>query len=455
MTIIKIPNIGTDEAVEVIEVLIAKGDKVDKEQALVVLESDKASMEVPCPQAGEIIEVKVKVGDKVKEGSEVAELNASDAAPAPAETSAPAPAETSAPAPAETSAPAPAPAETSVPAEAPAPAPAETSTPTPAEAPTSAAGVSTAMPDKHVEYEPTKLPAPMDDYYAGPAVRKMARELGADLNQVTGSGANGRILKEDVQQYIKQRLSGAATTSSIAAAPVVDFAAFGKVEELPMDKIKSLTADNMQRAWLTAPHVTQFEDADVTDLENFRKMQKSLAEQKNIKLTPIPFLLKALALTLQELPQFNVSLRGNTIIQKHYYHIGMAVDTPAGLMVPVIKDVDKKNIWELAAEVSSIVDRARNRRITANDMKGGCITLSSLGAAGGRQFTPIINIPEVAILGVSRVNKVPVYQGEHLVPRLMMPLALSYDHRAVNGVDGAKFTSYISNLLGDIRNLAM
>ena len=440
MTIVKIPNIGTDEAVEVIEVLIAKGDKVEKEQALVVLESDKASMEVPCPQAGEIIAVKVKVGDKVKEGSEVAELNASDSASAEAA----APAETSAPVPAE----APTPTKTPAPAKAPAPAPAEKSASAPAPSDKSRG-------DKYMGYEPTKLPAPMDDYYAGPAVRKMARELGADLNQVTGSGANGRILKEDVQQYIKQRLSGAATTSSIAAAPVVDFAAFGKVEELPMDKIKSLTAENMQRAWLTAPHVTQFEDADVTDLENFRKMQKSLAEQKNIKLTPIPFLLKALALTLQELPQFNVSLRGNTIIQKHYYHIGMAVDTPAGLMVPVIKDVDKKNIWELAAEVSSIADRARNRRITANDMKGGCITLSSLGAAGGRQFTPIINIPEVAILGVSRVNKVPVYQGEHLVPRLMMPLALSYDHRAVNGVDGAKFTSYISNLLGDIRNLAM
>ena len=439
MTIVKIPNIGTDEAVEVIEVLITKGDKVEKEQALVVLESDKASMEVPCPQAGEIIAVKVKVGDKVKEGSEVAELNASDSASAEAA----APAETSAPAPAETPAPAP----TKVPA----PAPAKTSAP----APSDKSRGDKYMGDKYMGHEPTKLSAPMDNYYAGPAVRKMARELGADLNQVTGSGANGRILKEDVQQYIKQRLSGAATTSSIAAAPVVDFAAFGKVEELPMDKIKSLTADNMQRAWLTAPHVTQFEDADVTDLENFRKMQKSLAEQKNIKLTPIPFLLKALALTLQELPQFNVSLRGNTIIQKHYYHIGMAVDTPAGLMVPVIKDVDKKNIWELAAEVSSIADRARNRRITANDMKGGCITLSSLGAAGGRQFTPIINIPEVAILGVSRVNKVPVYQGEHLVPRLMMPLALSYDHRAVNGVDGAKFTSYISNLLGDIRNLAM
>lgn len=430
MTVVSIPNIGTEEEVEIIEILVAKGDKVDKEQALLVLESDKASMEVPSPTTGEITDLKVKVGDKVKEGVKIAEIKEDGGKTDDNITS--------------------------------------------KVISDKLAEQKIAIKDKEntlVSKEPKKIaPAPetnilkgetlstaIDNYYAGPAVRKMARELGVDLNQVTASGANGRILKEDIQQYIKQRLQngGGENLLPMDTEMQVDFAAFGKIETQPMDKIKLLTAKSMRRSWFSVPHVTQFEEADVTDMENFRKMQKDLAQQKNIKLTPIPFLLKALALSLQEFPQFNVSLRGDSIVQKYYYHIGVAVDTPAGLVVPVIRDVDKKNIWELAAEIIDLADKARSRRIKPVDMQGGCITLSSLGAIGGVQFTPIINLPEVAILGVSRVRKLPVYRGDQLVPRLIMPLALSYDHRAVNGVDGTKFTTHIADLLSDIRKLAM
>lgn len=427
MTTITIPNIGTDDAVEIIEILVKKGDNLDKEQPLLVLESDKASMEIPCPHTGRITEIKVSVGDKVKEGDAIGEMEAkmeaTEATEAPTTSTPPTP-------------------------PTPPTAPATSTPPTP--------------PEKEAVAEPAKETVAdakdSEGIYAGPAVRKLSRELGIDLRVISASGDKGRIAKEDLHEYIKARMNGTgAGGGALPPEPTVDFAAFGEIELVPMDKIHKLTAVAMQTSVLNAPHVTQFDEADVTDLEHFRKMQKELAASKGLKLTPVPFLLKALASALSEFPQFNASIKGDNLVRKHYCHIGLAVDTPMGLVVPVIRDVNHKNIWQLAEEVMHISENARNRKLKPQDMQGGCITLSSLGAGGGTQFTPIINLPEVAILGVSRVIKKPVYQDDQSlpVPRLMMPLALSYDHRAVNGVDGAKFTRYISALLTDIRKLAM
>ena len=417
---INIPNIGTEEAVEIIEILVKDGDIVSVDQALLVLESDKASMEVPSPAAGKITKLLVKVGDKVKEGDAIADITEEDGGKKATKE--------------------------------------EVKTEEEKEPKQEIKSIA----DKGSKQESLEAPSPQNeegkitvaDVYAGPAVRKLAREFGINLSQVRGSGNNGRVILEDIQTYVKNQLGGGGG-SALPPEPEVDFAEFGKVEVVEMDKIKRLTADGMQAAALNAPHVTQFDDADVTDLEAFRAKQKKRAEKKGVKLTPVPFLIKALALALQEFPQFNVSVKGHSIVQKYYYHIGMAVDTPAGLVVPIIRDVDKKGVWQLAAEVMEISDKARNRRLGPKDMEGGCITLSSLGASGGTQFTPIINLPEVAILGVSRVKKVPVYVGEELQPRLVMPLALSYDHRAVNGVEGAKFTRFLAEILTDARNLAM
>lgn len=426
MTNIKIPNIGTDEAVEIIEILVSEGDQVVQEQPLLVLESDKASMEVPSPVAGKLNKLKVKVGDKVKEGHDIAEF---EEAAGVATTMAPAKDKKEEAEPEPVAKPAPAKAE-------------EPAKPKP-------------QVDKHSPFG-EEGSISITEIYAGPAVRKLAREFGVNLSQVSASGNNNRVILEDVQKFVKSNLArGGGGGAALPPEPQVDFAEFGKLEEMEMDKIKRLTYVGMQTAWLNAPHVTQFDEADVTDLETYRAKQKILAEQKGVKLTPVPFLLKALALGLQEFPQFNVSLKGYTIVQKHYYHIGMAVDTPVGLVVPVIQDVDQKSIWQLATDVMDISTRARNRKLSPKEMQGGCITLSSLGAGGGTQFTPIINLPEVAILGVSRVSKQPVYIGDELQPRLIMPLALSYDHRAVNGVDGAKFVRYISSLLSDLRNVIM
>lgn len=429
MTTITIPNIGTDDAVEIIEILVKKGDNLSKDEPLMVLESDKASMEVPSPHAGVLTDIKVSVGDKVKEGDAIGEMDveAADTTDNKEQT------------------------------EAAKPSPDKPAVPDVKEA---------SNKEVVVEDKPTPKPpaasgaqaSKSDDIYAGPAVRKLSRELDIDLSVIQASGDKGRITKDDLHDYIKRGLSGAGGAGgagALPAEPSVDFAAFGKIEVKPMTKIGKLTATAMQASKINAPHVTQFDEADVTDLENFRKIQKELAASKGIKLTPVPFLLKALALSLAEFPQFNVSLKGSSIVHKHYYHIGMAVDTPNGLVVPVIRDVNTKSIFQLAEEVASVSENARNRKLKPADMQGGCMTLSSLGAGGGTQFTPIINLPEVAILGVSRVIKKPVYLEDQLLPRLMMPLALSYDHRAVNGVDGAKFVRHIAALLADVRKLAM
>lgn len=422
---IEVPDIGGDSDVEVIEVHVAVGDKINEEDALITLESDKAAMEIPAPKGGEVKALKLKVGDKVSKGSAILELLVSGSAPAPEEKpeSAPAPA-------------------------AQAPSPQKASTPAPAAAaPVAAASAAETTSDN-------------TNVYAGPAVRKLARELGVALAQVTGSGAKSRILKEDIHGFVKARLQAPAAGAGMAAmasVPDVDFSLFGETEQITMSKLHKLTAANMQRNWSVVPHVTQFNEADITELEKFRAEMKPEAEKKGVRLTFLPFLLKACAKVLTEYPQFNVSLHssGEYLIQKKYVHIGVAVATEAGLMVPVIRDVDKKSIWELAEEVVVLSEKAKNRRLSKEEMTGACFTISSLGALGGTGFTPIVNAPEVAILGVSKTQVKPVYIKGQFEPRQMLPLALSYDHRAVNGVDGGLFATYLAKLLGDIRMLVL
>lgn len=424
---IDVPDLGGDSDVEVIEIHVKVGDSVNAEDALITLESDKAAMEIPSPKAGEIKALKLKVGDKVSKGSAILDLlvgSSAQSAPAPA------PAATQAESAKKEASPAP--------QAAPAPSPA----PSPAAASAEPAATSGA------------------NVYAGPAVRKLARELGVDLGQVPGSGAKNRILKEDIHAYVKARMQAPAAASGgamIASVPDIDFSQFGEIEQVNMSKLHKVTALNMQRNWASVPHVTQFNDADITELEKFRADMRGDADKKGVKLTFLPFLLKACAKVLEEYPQFNVSLHssGEYLIQKRYIHIGIAVATDAGLMVPVIRDVDKKSIWELAAEVITLSDKAKNRRLTKEEMQGACFTISSLGALGGTGFTPIVNAPEVAILGVSKTQVKPVYIDGKFEPRQMLPLALSYDHRAVNGLDGGLFATYLAKLLGDIRLLVL
>jgi len=419
---VKVPDLGGESDVEIIEILVSEGDKVSKEGGLITLESDKAAMDVPSPADGKVKSIKVKVGDKVSEGSHIIDLETEGAAPAPV---------------AETPA-------------SPKPTAAATPTPEPAKtAPALAARTDTGS-------------SAGADVYAGPAVRKMARELGVNLTKVSGTGSRGRIVKEDVDAYVKGILQGggaaqAAGGAGLPGIPDVDFSQFGEIEEVEMSKLHRVTAQNMQRNWLNVPHVTQFDEADVTELEEFRAEQKALAEKKGIKLTPLPFIVKACARALQEHPQFNVSLHssGTKIIQKKYVHIGVAVATPAGLMVPVVKNVDRKTIWEIAADIAELGAKAKDRKLTKDDMQGACFTVSSLGNLGGTAFTPIVNAPEVAILGVSKASIKPVYINNEFVPRTMLPFALSYDHRAVNGVDGGMFCNTLATFLNDIRLLAL
>lgn len=426
---VNIPDLGTDEAVEVIDIIVKPGDEVGEESGLVTLETDKAAMDVPAQVAGIVKAIKVKVGDKVKTGMHLADIEvqggAAAAEPAPAPEPAPAAAKAEAPAPA---------------AAAPAASSAKAA-PAPAAAAASAGG----------------------EVYAGPAVRKLARELGVDLTQVTGTGSKGRIQKEDVHEYVKARLSGAAPAAAAAVGggipgiEDIDFSKFGEIEEVEMTKLHRVTAQNMTRSWLNVPRVTQFDEADITDLEQFREAQKKLAEKKGIKLSPLPFIVKACAQALVEHPQFNVSLHssGTKLIKKKYVHIGVAVATPAGLMVPVVKNADQKSIWEIAREIADLAAKAKDRKLSREDMEGACFTVSSLGNLGGTGFTPIVNAPEVAILGVSRASVKPVWDGKEFKPRTMLPFSLAYDHRAVNGVDGGMFCTYLGQLLSDIRLMVL
>lgn len=420
-----VPDIGGAEGVEVIEIAVNVGDEVAAGDSLIVLETDKASMEIPAEVAGKIVSLAVKVGDKVSQGSAIAVLATADGAAAPA----PAPAKAEA-----------------------APAPkAETATPAPkAEAPK-------AAPAAEEEVEQT------GDVYAGPAVRKLARQLGVDMGKVFGTGPRGRLQKDDIRNYVKPIVQAAQSGASVGgsgipALPVVDFSKFGEVEIVKMSKIKKLTAESMTRSWLNVPRITQFDDADITDLEAFRNGMKAEAEKRGSKLTPLPFIVKAVAAALVAEPSFNVSMHhdGESIVHKKFVHIGIAVDTPNGLLVPVVRNADKKGLWELADEINVLAKKARDGKLTPAEMQGGCFTISSLGAMGGNGFTPMVTAPnEVGILGVSRAQIKPVWNGKEFIPRNMLPLSLSYDHRAVNGADAGRFMTYLVSVIGDLRRLLL
>ncbi|MCF6783795.1 dihydrolipoyllysine-residue acetyltransferase [Stutzerimonas stutzeri] len=437
---VRIPDIGSSGTAEVIEVMISVGDTVEADQSLITLESDKASMEIPAPKAGVVESLEIKVGDQAKTGDLIMRLKVAGAAPAPAAAK---PQAQAAAEPKKAEAPDEAVPQQSV-------APNKQGVP-PAEAATKAPPVVSG---------PSKAGSKV---HAGPAVRMTAREFGVDLAEVKGTGPKGRILKEDVQAYVKSRLQqskdadGATGGAGIPPIPTIDFSRFGEIEEVPMTRLMQVGAANLHRSWLNVPHVTQFESADITELEAFRIAQKAVAEKAGVKLTVLPLLLKACAHLLKELPDFNSSLApsGKALIRKKYVHVGFAVDTPDGLMVPVIRNVDQKSLLQLAGEAAQLADKARNKKLSADEMQGACFTISSLGHIGGTGFTPIVNAPEVAILGVSKATMQPVWDGSAFQPRLMLPLSLSYDHRVINGAAAARFTKRLSELLADIRTMLL
>ena len=424
-----VPDIGSDDKVELIEVSVAVGDQVEEGETLVVLESDKATMDVPSSLTGTVVSMIAKEGDKLGTGDQVAVIEVSGSSDSAVQDSDPEPQSQ-----------------------------AVTETVPPATAP-------------EVKSEPVTVPsietsAPLAngsaEIYAGPSVRLLSRELGVDLSQVVGTGPKGRIQKDDVNNFVKAALKSGVITGSTSGAgipsiPIVDFSQFGEIETVKLSKIQKVTADNMQRNWLNVPHVTQFDDADITELEVFRKSLKLEGEKKGIKVTPVAFIIKAAAAALAVNPEFNRSLAGDgeNYVQKHYINIGMAVDTPRGLVVPVIKDADKKGIWEISADVITMATLAREGKLKPSDMQGGCFTISSLGAIGGNGFTPIVNSPEVGILGVSKSEMKPIWNGSDFQPKLMLPLALSYDHRVINGGDAGRFMTYLVKILSDIRHMTL
>ena len=444
----RVPDIGAHGDVPVIELLVAVGDTVVKDQGLVTLESDKATMEVPAPFAGVIKSLKVKLGDTLTEGDVVAEIEVSGAEAAPASA---APAKEI-------------PAEAPTPAAPPAPeleSEVDVVKPVPA---AHEAKMGAGLPPVRFDADavlPEKVP------YASPAVRLFARELGADLSQVSGTERGGRISKDDVQKYIKGVLSGGAPASAVASGgtgsglnllawPKVDFAKFGEIESKPLSRIQKISGANLARNWAMIPHVTQFDDADITALEELRvtlndENAKAIAAGKAGKVTMLAFLIKACVAALQKYPNFNASLDGEQLVLKKYFHIGFAADTPNGLVVPVLRDCDQKGVAQIAREMGELAGLARDGKLKPDQMQGGCFTISSLGGIGGTAFTPIINAPEVAILGVSRSSMKPVWNGDKFKPRMMLPLSLSYDHRVIDGAAAARFTSYLSQLLGDMR----
>ncbi len=450
-----VPDIGDFTGIPVIEILVAVGDTVARDQGLVTLESDKATMEVPAPFAGVVRELKVKLGDNLSEGSVVALIEASDAAAAPA-TAAPVPAAPPPVAPPASAPATPAPTPTAA-AQAPA-----ASAPTSA-APTSAAPMGAGLPPVRFEADavlPEKIP------YASPAVRLFARELGVDLARVTGSARGGRISKEDVQQFVKSALQGGAVGGASAPMggglnllpwPKIDFSKFGEIETRELSRIKKISGANLARNWAMIPHVTQHDDADITDLEDLRVALNKENEKAGIKLTMLAFLMKAVTSALQKYPDFNASLDadGGTLVLKKYFHVGFAADTPNGLVVPVVRDVDKKGVIQIAQETGELAKKARDGKLGPAEMSGGCFSISSLGGIGGTSFTPIVNAPEVAILGVSKSAIKPVWDGKQFAPRLILPLSLSYDHRVIDGASAARFTAYLAQLLADMRRVLL
>jgi len=406
---ITVPDVGGAADVDVIEVLVKVGDRIKVDTPLVTLESDKATMEVPSSDEGIVKEVNIKTGSKVSMGSPILVLEMA-----------------------------------------------------------SAEKVVAAPPTHKKEVAPLPTPATVPtvvnaeadvDVHGSPVVRRIAREFGVDLSQVQATGPKQRIMKEDIQAFVKTKLAQIQTGSGsgLPAAPAVDFSKFGPTEMQPLSRIKKLSGKNLHRNWVLIPHITQFGEADISELESFRAAQKTVLEKQGVKLTPLVFVMKAVAAALKAYPQFNASLdaSGENLILKKYCHIGVAVDTPEGLVVPVIRDVDKKGMLDLAKELSIVSEKARQKQLTANDMQGGCFSISSLGGIGGTAFTPIVNMPEVAILGVSKASHKPIYENGQFVPKLMLPLSLSYDHRVIDGADGARFMVYLTQMLSDIRNLLL
>ena len=425
-----VPDIGDFNDVEIIEILVNEGDSVAVEDSLVTLETDKATMDIPASHAGTITSLLVKVGDLINKGDAVAKIEASDS-PKPQAT-----------------------AEEQTPS-------APTETPKAEEAPKP----TTAAPPKLAAAAPRPSPtANIDEVtfnkaHASPSVRKFARELGVDLGQLTGSGRKGRITQEDVKGFIKQAMTsgGGAGGLQVAPMPEIDFSAFGEIETQPLSKINKLTGQFLHRNWVNIPHVTQFDEANITELEKFRKSMVPEYKEQGIKLTLLAFLMKAIVSAMKKYPRFNSSLdsSGENLILKQYFHIGIAVDTPDGLVVPVVRDVDRKSLIDIATELGEISVKARDKKLKPTDMQGGCMSISSLGGIGGSAFTPIVNAPEVAILGVSRSMIKPVWNGEDFEPQMMLPLSLSYDHRVIDGADGARFTSYLASVLSDTRRLLL
>lgn len=422
---VHVPDIGGDE-VEVTEVMVKVGDTISEEQSLITVEGDKASMEVPAPFAGVVKEIKIAVGDKVKTGSLIMTFEVAGAAPAAQAPAAPAASTSAAPAP-------------SAPAKAPASAP--------------------AAKEEFVENEAY--------VHATPVIRRLAREFGVNLAKVKGTGRKGRILREDVQSYVKELIKRAESAPANAGGglpgmlpwPKVDFSKFGEIEEVELSRIQKISGANLSRNWVMIPHVNLFDEADITEVEEFRKQQNKEAEKKklDIKITPLVFVMKAAAKALADMPRFNSSISedGQKLILKKYINIGIAVDTPNGLVVPVFKDVNKKGILELSYELAEVSKKARAGKLTASDMQGGCFTISSLGGIGTTGFAPIVNAPEVAIMGLSRSSMKPVWNGKEFVPRLMLPMSLSFDHRVIDGADGARFITLINQYMSDLRRLVM
>jgi len=418
---VKVPDIGDFKDVPVIELLVKPGDTVKKDDSLIVLESDKATMEVPAPAGGTVKELRVKLGDKVGEGTVILTMEAASAAPAPA----------------------------------PAPAPAAPAKPQP----------QSPAPEEPIEVRRPTAPIILSEGgvppHASPGVRRFARELGVDLQRVKGSGPKERILKEDIQEFVKGALSAGVPAAAAGGAglgelglpawPKVDFAKFGPIEAQPRTRIQKISGPALSRNWVMIPHVTQFDEADITELEAFRARVNEELAKSGVKVTPLAFLIKAVVVALKKFPTLNSSLDGENLILKQYWHIGFAADTPNGLVVPVVKDADKKGVVDIARETSELAAKAREGKLGPAEMQGGTFSISSLGGIGGTAFTPIINAPEVAILGVSKASMKPVWNGKEFTPRLMMPLSLSYDHRVVDGAAAARFTTYLAQVIADLR----
>jgi pyruvate dehydrogenase E2 component (dihydrolipoamide acetyltransferase) len=447
-TEVLVPDIGGFKDVSVIDVLVKDGQQIDKETPLITIETEKAAMDVPAPMAGRVTQVKVKQGDKVSEGSLILLIEAAAAGSAAA-------AQPDSPA----KAPATAPAEPA--SRAPAPAATQTVSSTRATSPAADAAAAAAAPAAPAARSDAVIDEKaFSQAYASPSVRKFARELGADLGRIKGTGIKGRITHDDVKAHVKSILTArqtqaAAPVSPLPTVPVVDFARFGAVEVKPLTRIQRISGARLQASWINLPHVTQHEDADITELEAVRIALKSKASQEGVKLTPLAFIVKACLLALQEFPRFNSSLdaSGENLVFKKYFNIGFAADTPNGLVVPVIANTDKLNLYEIARELAALSEKARGGKLKATEMQGGTFTISSLGGIGGTAFTPIINAPEVAILGVSKSSQKPVYDKGAFLPRLILPLSLSYDHRVIDGADAARFVVFLAKVLGDVKAL--